>query len=104
MEALTGILPFVLIFGVFWFFLIRPQQKQQKAHKEMLNMLKAGDEVITIGGIKGKIIKIKDNNIRLRVSSNVDIDIIKGSIRQLNPEVEQQQVEDQDKQEEEKKE
>jgi preprotein translocase subunit YajC len=104
MEALTGILPFVLIFGVFWFFLIRPQQKQQKAHKEMLSRLKAGDEVITIGGIKGKIIKIKDNNIRLRVSSNVDIDVIKTSIRQLNPEVEQQQVEVQDNQEEEKKE
>lgn len=86
MEAIMGILPFVVIFGVFWFFLIRPQQKQQKQHKEMIANLQAGDKVITIGGIKGKIIKIKDDTIRLRVSSNVDIDLIRSSIGRLDPE------------------
>ncbi len=80
MEMLTTLLPFVLIFGVFWFFLIRPQQKQQKQRQQMLGNLQAGDDVVTIGGIKGKIIKIKDNNIRLRISSNVDIDVVKDSI------------------------
>ncbi|MFW6022775.1 MAG: preprotein translocase subunit YajC [Halanaerobiaceae bacterium] len=84
MEILISLLPFLVIFGVFWFFLIRPQQKQQKEHKEMLDNLKAGDNIITIGGIKGKIIKIKDNIIRLRVSSNVDIDVVRSSIGQLD--------------------
>lgn len=84
MEFVISILPFVVIFGVFWYFLIRPQQKQQKEHKEMLSNLQAGDNVVTIGGIKGKIIKIKDDNIRLRISSNVDIDLVKSSIGRLN--------------------
>ena len=85
MEMFASILPFVVLFGVFWFFLIRPQQKQQKSHKEMINNLKVGDQVITIGGIKGKIIKIKDDAIRLRVSANVDIDMVKSSIGRLDP-------------------
>lgn len=83
---IQAVLPFVVLFGVFWLFLIRPQQKQQKQHKEMLNDLKAGDHVITIGGIKGKIIKVKDDNIRIRISSNVDIDLVRSSIGRLNAE------------------
>ncbi|AZO95043.1 preprotein translocase subunit YajC [Halocella sp. SP3-1] len=86
MEVLVSILPFVVIFGVFWFFLIRPQQKKQKEHQAMVNNLQPGDNIITIGGIKGKIVKIKGDNIRLRVSSNVDIDVIKQSIGRMNPE------------------
>ncbi len=88
MEILASILPFAVIFGVFWFFLIRPQQKQQKEHKEMLGNLQAGDDVVTIGGIKGKVVKIKDDNIRLRISSNVDIDMARSSIGSVvKPEV-----------------
>ncbi len=63
----------------------------------MLNNLQAGDDVVTIGGIKGKIIKIKDNNIRLRISSNVDIDVVKDSIGRV---VEPQKVEKEEKTEE----
>ncbi|HLV09326.1 MAG TPA: preprotein translocase subunit YajC [Halanaerobiales bacterium] len=98
MEMLATLLPFVLIFGVFWFFLIRPQQKQQKERKEMLGNLQAGDDVVTIGGIKGKIIKIKEDNIRLRISSNVDIDMVRDSIaRVASPvKVEEDQAEDND--------
>lgn len=86
MEVLVSVLPFIVIFGVFWFFLIRPQQKKQKEHQAMVSNLQPGDNIITIGGIKGKIVKIKDNNIRLRVSSNVDIDVVKQSIGRMNPE------------------
>lgn len=96
MEVIGGILPFIVIFGVFWFFLIRPQQKQQKEHKQMLNNLKPGDRVITIGGIKGKIIKIKEDNIRLRVSSNVDIDVVKNSIGRLEPDYKEDKPEEDD--------
>lgn len=83
MEYLYAILPWVLIFGIFWFFLIRPQQKQKKEHQNMLDDLNVGDKIVTIGGIKGKIIKLKDNNIRVRVSSNVDIDFVKSAISRV---------------------
>ncbi|HLV10120.1 MAG TPA: preprotein translocase subunit YajC [Halanaerobiales bacterium] len=98
MEMLATLLPFVLIFGVFWFFLIRPQQKQQKERKEMLGNLQAGDDVVTIGGIKGKIIKIREDNIRLRISSNVDIDMVRDSIARVASPVkeEEEQAEDND--------
>jgi preprotein translocase subunit YajC len=97
MEYLYAILPWVLIFGIFWFFLIRPQQKQKKEHQNMLDNLAVGDKVVTIGGIKGKIIKIKDNNIRLRVSSNVDIDFIKNAISKVtdkNSDNKQEEIEE----------
>lgn len=83
MEYLYAILPWVLIFGVFWFFLIRPQKKQKKEHQDMLDNLAIGDKIVTIGGIKGKIIKIKENNVRVRVSSNVDIDFVKSAISRV---------------------
>jgi len=83
MEYLYAILPWVLIFGIFWFFLIRPQQKQKKEHQNMLDNLGVGDKIVTIGGIKGKVIKLKENNIRVRVSSNVDIDFVKSAISRV---------------------
>ena len=83
MEYLYAILPWVLIFGIFWFFLIRPQQKQKKEHQSMLDNLSIGDKIVTIGGIKGKIIKLKENNVRVRVSSNVDIDFVKSAISRM---------------------
>lgn len=86
MQYLYAILPWVLIFGIFWFFLIRPQQKQKKEHQKMLDELSIGDKIVTIGGIKGKIVKIKDNNIRVRVSSNVDIDFIKNAVSRIEEE------------------
>jgi len=82
MQYVYAVLPWILIFGVFWFFLIRPKKNKQKKHAEMLDSLQVGDNVITIGGIKGKVIKIKDDNIRVRVSSNVDIDFVRSAINQ----------------------
>ncbi len=83
MEVLVSLLPWILIFGVFWFFLIRPQRKQQKQHQQMLDELEVGDEVVTAGGIRGKIIKIHDDSIRLRISTDVDIDLMKNSVSRL---------------------
>ncbi|MGM0445493.1 MAG: preprotein translocase subunit YajC [Bacillota bacterium] len=93
MQYVYAVLPWVLIFGVFWFFLIRPQRKQQKEHDEMLNNLKVGDRIVTIGGLKAKIVKIKENNIRLRVSSNVDIDVVQKAIARLDKSEEVEEVE-----------
>ena len=83
MEVLVSLIPWILIFGVFWFFLIRPQKKQQKQHQQMLDDLEVGDKVVTAGGIKGKIIKLKDESVRLRISTDVDIDLMKNSISRL---------------------
>ena len=95
MQGIYTILMWVAIFGVLWFFLIRPQRKQQKEHDEMLENLEVGDEVVTIGGIRGKIISINDDNIKLRISSNVDIDLVKSSIGRLDkPELEENNEKD----------
>ncbi len=83
MEVLVSLIPWILIFGVFWFFLIRPQKKQQKQHQQMLDDLEVGDKVVTAGGIKGKIIKLKEESVRLRISTDVDIDLMKNSISRL---------------------
>ncbi|QAR34327.1 preprotein translocase subunit YajC [Geovibrio thiophilus] len=60
--ALIQLLPLILIFAIFYFLLIRPQQKRQKKHAQMLDALKAGDEVILAGGIYGKIDRVADQN------------------------------------------
>lgn len=73
-------LPMIVIFALFWFLLIRPQQKKAKAHTQMVNELQKGDEVITNSGILGKIAKIEDNLILLEVSNNVTITIQKATV------------------------
>ncbi len=71
--GLLGLLPFVLIIVVFYFLLIRPQQKRQKQHKEMVANLSKGDEVVTNGGTLGKIIDVGENFVTLEVATGVQI-------------------------------
>ena len=73
-------LPMVIIFILFWFLLIRPQQKKAKLHNKMLAELQKGDEVVTNSGIIGKIIKIEDQYAALEIASNVVITIQRGTI------------------------
>jgi len=83
-ALLTTMLPMVLIFVVFWFFLIRPQRKKDKQVKEMLNNLKAGDRVCTIGGIYGTIVGIKDDTVTLSVGrDNLTMVIARWGIRSV---------------------
>ena len=72
-SPLVTILPFILIFIIMYFLVIRPQQKKSKAHQEMLNKLKKNDEVMTSGGIYGKVISLADNVVTLEVAPNVRI-------------------------------
>lgn len=67
-NILTTIIPFVLMFAVLYFLLIRPQQKRQKVRNSMLNQLKKGDKVTTIGGLHGTIMEITDDIVVLRVN------------------------------------
>jgi len=80
----TTFLPLILIFVVFWFILIRPQRKKDKQVKEMLNNLKAGDRVCTIGGIYGTITGIKDDTVTLSVGrDNLTMVVARWGIRSV---------------------
>ena len=77
-------IPLILIFVIFYFFLIRPQQKRVKEHKEMVQSLKRGDEVITSGGIIGIVDRImEDDRIEVSIGGDVKVQIIKSTITSL---------------------
>ena len=81
---LVQLLPLILIFVVFYFLLIRPQQKRVKQHKEMVNSLKVGSPVVTSGGIVGKVVKLNDDIfITVNISNNVDVKIKRDTIVEL---------------------
>lgn len=71
---------FVLIIGIIYFLLIRPQRQRTKKHQEMVTSLALGVEIVTIGGIHGEVTRIKDDTIWIRISNNVDIEIDKSAI------------------------
>ncbi len=73
-------LPLVLIFAVFYFLLIRPQQQRQKEMKKMLSELKRGDKVITGGGILGAVTKVKDNEIEVEIAENTRVTVLRDTI------------------------
>ena len=80
-PGLVSFLPFVLIIGVFYLLLIRPNQKKQQVWQQMLSNLKSGDKVTTTGGIRGTIITIKDDAIQLRIPpDNIKLEVIKSAI------------------------
>ena len=84
MEQIGAFLPLILIFGVFYILLIRPQQKKIKVHREMINNLRRGDKIITSGGIIGSINKVNENKeLFLEISDNVEIKIAPGMVTDL---------------------
>ena len=80
---LLNMLPLVLIFGIFYFLLIRPQQQKQKEQQKMISELKKNDEVITAGGIHGLVVNVKDTSVVLKVDENVKIEVEKSHISQV---------------------
>jgi preprotein translocase subunit YajC len=80
MNTLMGFLPMVLIFAVFYFLLIRPQQKKAKEHRTFLDNLKKGDSVITQGGLFGKVIGISDQVVTLEIADKVKVRVSRGHI------------------------
>ena len=83
-----GLLPLILIFAIFYFLLIMPQQRRQKKWQHMLGELKAGDKVVTSGGIRGTIISLRDDALQLRVPpDNLRLEISRSAVISLaNPE------------------
>jgi preprotein translocase subunit YajC len=82
---LGTVLPLLLIFVVFYFLLIRPQTKRAKEHREMIGKLAAGDEVVTNGGVLGRITEVGDSFVTLQVASGVAIQVQKFQVAQLMP-------------------
>ena len=83
-SGFAQFVPLILIFVIFYFFLIRPQQKRIKEHKLMVANLKRGDEVITSGGIVGRIDKILDGDkVDLSISENVTVQVVRSTIQSL---------------------
>jgi|TARA_B110000967_G_C18470579_1_gene357163 preprotein translocase subunit YajC len=79
-SGIGQFIPLILIFVIFYFFLIRPQQKKVKEHKSMIESLKRGDKVITSGGITGTIERIIDNDkVEVEIAENVKVEIVKAT-------------------------
>jgi preprotein translocase subunit YajC len=78
--GMEGIIMLVIMFAIFYLLLIRPQQKRAKQHKELVENLKSGDQVVTAGGIHGKIVAVQDDIITLEIASNVRIKVNRPSI------------------------
>ena len=77
------IIPYILIFLVFWFLVIKPQKDKQKEHADMLKNVKKNDEVVTSGGIHGTAVLVKDKTVVVRVDDNVKIEFDKESITRI---------------------
>ena len=83
-SGFAQFIPLILIFVIFYFFLIRPQQKKVKEHKLMVASLKRGDEVITSGGIVGKIERVLgDDKVDILISENVTVQVVQSTIQSL---------------------
>ena len=79
-NPLAGFIPILLIFAIFYFILIRPQQKQQQKHQEMISKLTKNDEVVTNGGIHGTVVNVDEQAVTLRVDDNTRIKFQKNVI------------------------
>ncbi|MDQ0224743.1 preprotein translocase subunit YajC [Metabacillus niabensis] len=83
MELIGTVLPLVAMFAIFYFLLIRPQQKQQKAVREMQNSLQKGDKIVTIGGLHGILDSIDEDKIVLKVSDGTRLTFDRRSVREV---------------------
>ena len=81
MTGLLGsMLPIVAMIAILWFLLIRPQQKEQQKHREMVRNLKKGDEVVTVGGLYGRIMSLDAEKVSLKIAENVKVDVERSKI------------------------
>ncbi|MEJ6391431.1 preprotein translocase subunit YajC [Gymnodinialimonas ulvae] len=89
MEAFGQVIPLILILVIMYFFLIRPQQKKVKEHQAMVEALRRGDEVVTQGGLIGKITKVKDDTeVEVEVAKDVRIRVLRPTIAQVRSKTE----------------
>lgn len=83
--GLIGILPWVAIFVIFYFLLIRPQQRRMKAHQQMIAAVKKNDVAVTAGGVIGKVTKVDDAEVELEIASGVRVKVVKTTLSEIRP-------------------
>jgi preprotein translocase subunit YajC len=76
----TTFIPLILLFAIFYFLLIRPQQKKAKQHRELLGTLKVGDNIVTNGGLHGKITGLKENVVTVEIAPKIRVKVSRGSV------------------------
>jgi preprotein translocase subunit YajC len=84
-DQLLSLLPLVLIFVVFYFLLIRPQNKKQKEHKAMVSNIAVGDEVVTAGGVLGKVAEVSEQFLRIEVADGVELKVQRHTVGAVMP-------------------
>ena len=83
-QMLIQLMPLFLIFAIFYFLLIRPQQRRAKEHREMVSAVQRGDKIVSSGGVRGKIVKvIGDTDVEVEISSGVNVVMIKSTIAEV---------------------
>ena len=81
---LSSLVPLVLLFGIFYFLIIRPQQQRMKAHQAMVAAVKRGDTVVTAGGLIGKVAKVKDDGeLLVEIADNVQVRVLKSTLTEV---------------------
>ncbi|MGI6434927.1 MAG: preprotein translocase subunit YajC [Syntrophomonadaceae bacterium] len=87
-SLITLVLYFAGFIAIFYVFIIQPRKKQEKRHKELLETLKRGEKVVTIGGIRGEVTRIKEKTVMIKVSDNTEIEFLKTAVAYRADEVE----------------
>jgi len=83
-EMFIQLMPLFLIFAIFYFLLIRPQQKRAKQHKEMVAAIQRGDKILSSGGMRGKVIRvINDSDVEVEISNGVNVVMVKSTIAEV---------------------
>ena len=82
-DILGLFFPLILVFGIFYLLVFRPQQKRMKEHQAMIDAVKRGDTVVTTGGIIGKVIRVAESELRVEIADGVQIRLVKGSINEV---------------------
>jgi preprotein translocase subunit YajC len=75
--------PMIIIFGIFYFMLIRPQQRKEKERRQMIDAVKSGDRIVFSGGILGTVTNVKDNVLVVKIADNVKIEVARGAVSQV---------------------
>lgn len=80
---LIQVVPLILLFVIFWFLIIRPQQQRAKQHKAMIDAVKKGDDVVTGGGLIGRVVKVTDQDVEIELSPTVKVKALKATLSQV---------------------
>lgn len=83
-EALNSLLiPTILIIGIMYFLMIRPQQKRMREHREMIAAIARGDQIVTSGGVIGKVTKVEDNELQVEIAEGVRVKVLRGTVSEV---------------------